>query len=99
MNIVKQCSHSHTFSKDSDACGRGNKGPNKYTSNCLRGKQGPPDTQVNIQCKYCCRSHPAKSCPAYGKQCNRCKGWDQFAIIHVHRLHCYSQLAGANVEQ
>ena len=28
------------------------------------GKQGPPATQWNIQCKYCGRSHPAKSCPA-----------------------------------
>ena len=53
--------------------------PNKYTAS--RGRQGPPATQVNIQCKYCDRSHPAKSCPAYGKQCNRCKGWNHYAIM------------------
>ena len=83
VNVVRQ--RSQTFSKDSHAGARGNKGPNKYTASSSRGKQGPPATQVNIQCKYCCRSHPAKSCPAYGKQCNRCKRWNHFAIMHEHR--------------
>ena len=73
--------HTSLFQK----CGSGNRGPNKYTASSSRGKQGPPATQVNIQCRYCGRSHPAKSCPAYGKQSNRCKGWNQFAIMHEHR--------------
>ena len=85
VDVVRQ--RSQTFSQDSHIGGRGktNRGPNKYTASSSRGKQGPPATQVNIQCKYCCRSHPAKSCPAYGKQCNRCKGWNHFAIMHEHR--------------
>ena len=78
VNIVKQRSQ---FSKDSHrAGGRGNRG-----SSSSRGKPGLPAAQGNIQCKYCGRSHPAKSCPAYGKQCNRCKGWNHFAIMHEHR--------------
>ena len=78
VNIVKQRSQ---FSKDSHrAGGRGNRG-----SSSSRGKPGPPAAQGNIQCKYCGRSHPAKSCPAYGKQCNRCKDWNHFAIMHEHR--------------
>ena len=54
-------------------------------SSSSRGKPWPPAAQGNIQCKYCGRSHPAKSCPAYEKQCNRCKGWNHFAIMHEHR--------------
>ena len=85
VDIVRQ--RSQTFSQDSHVGGRGktNRGPNKYTASSSRGRPGPPATQGNIQCKYCCRSHPAKSCPAYGKQCNRCKGWNHFAIMHEHR--------------
>ena len=85
VDVVRQCSQ--TFSQDSHVGGRGktNRGPNKYSASSSRGRPGPPATQGNIQCKYCCRSHPAKSCPAYGKQCNRCKGWNQFAIMHEDR--------------
>ena len=63
----------------------GDRGPSEYTASSSRGKQGPSATQENIQCKYCGRSHSAKSCPAYGKQCNRYKGWNHFAIMHEHR--------------
>ena len=83
MDIVRQ--RSQKFSQDSHAGGRGNSGPNKYTASSSRGRLRPPATQGNIQCKYCGRSHPAKSCPAYGKQCNRCKGWNHFAIMHEDR--------------
>ena len=53
VDIVRQ--RSQTFSQDSHVGGRGktNRGPNKYTASSSRGKQGPPATQVNIQCKYC----------------------------------------------
>ena len=45
VNIVKQRSHSQTFSRDSHTGGRGNRGPNKYTVSSSRGKQGPPVIQ------------------------------------------------------
>ena len=64
VDIVKQRSHSQTFSQDSHAGGRGNRGPHKYTAISSGGKQGPPATQGNIQCNYCGRSQPEKSCPA-----------------------------------
>ena len=85
VDIVRQ--RSQTFCQDSHVGGMGktNRGTNKYTASSSRGRPGPPATQGNIQCKYCCRSHPAKSCPAYGKRCNRCKGWNHFAIMHEDR--------------
>ena len=37
VDIVKQRSHSQTFSQDSHAGGRGNRGPHKYTLRVVRG--------------------------------------------------------------
>ena len=84
VSVVKQRSRSSTFSKGSHAGGRGIKGTNNDTKGRYKCTHKPRATQGSIQCKFCSRSHPPKSCPAYGKQCNRCKGWNHFAITCEH---------------
>ena len=84
VSVVKQRSRSSTFSKGSHAGGRGIKGTNNYTKGRYKCTHKPWATQGSIQCKFCGRLHPPKSCPAYGKQCNRCKGWNHFAVTCEH---------------
>ena len=35
-----------------------------------------------IQCKFCAKTHPRKKelCPAWGKQCSKCKTLNHFAV-------------------
>ena len=86
VNAVKQRSRSSTFSKGSHAIGRGNKGTNNDTGGSYKCTHKPRATQGSIHCKFCSKSHPPKSCPAYDNQGNRCKGWNHFAVMCEH--HC-----------
>lgn len=55
----------------------------EYNTVLLSGCQWPQAhrlTTVKRDCKYCGRSHPPRSCPAYGKTCKNCPKLNHFAI-------------------
>ncbi|KAK3916910.1 hypothetical protein KUF71_025976 [Frankliniella fusca] len=46
------------------------------------GGRGRSQTSANkYQCRKCDRWHQAAQCPAYGKQCTNCSGWNHFAVV------------------
>ncbi|KAE8738380.1 hypothetical protein FOCC_FOCC016142 [Frankliniella occidentalis] len=46
------------------------------------GGRGRSHTSANkYQCRKCDRWHQAAQCPAYGKQCTNCSGWNHFAVV------------------
>ena len=51
--------------------------PRKFTQTRLQSAE-PMQTR---NCKYCGRSHTAKLCPAFGKQCTKCKKCNRFAHV------------------
>ena len=59
--------------------------PNKSTSAGLPTKQGgqgggPPKTDGS-NCSKCGYVHRTPRCPAQGKRCNSCKGWNYFSSV------------------
>ena len=80
---------SHTLSRSPQQQTR--RSSNQNSTN-LRSSSGPVQSRQNrsssaqsqtpIRCKFCCLTHAPRQCPAYGKQCRQCNGFNHFARSH-----------------
>ena len=44
-------------------------------------KPGGGENNIILNCAYCGGRHARGSCPAYGKQCNKCNGYNHFSTV------------------
>ena len=45
---------------------------------------GSTSDDCEFKCVSCGTTHKARQCPAFNKHCQKCCGWNHFAVCHLH---------------